>query len=45
MTWNLNVDDFHGKQRYDMILGYDILSKIKMDLCFSENTIRENGGA
>ena len=28
-----------------MILGRDIFTGLKIDLCFSDNTIKENGGA
>ena len=32
-----------GKHRYDMILGRDILSELKTDLCLFKNTIKGNG--
>ena len=39
------MDDSQDKHRDDMILGQDIFSKLKIDFCFSDNTIRLNGGA
>ena len=41
---NFHVDDLQGRHRYDMIIGCDILSELNIDLCFSYNTIRLNGG-
>ena len=43
VTWNFHVDVSQGKRRYNMILGHDILSKLKIYLCLSDNTIRANG--
>ena len=31
--------------KYNMILGCDILSKLNIDLCFSDNKIRGNEGS
>ena len=45
LAWNYHVDDWQGNHRYDIILWRDILSKINIDLYFSNNTIRGNGGA
>ena len=45
MTWNFHVEDSHGNPRYDMILGRDILSNLKIDLRFYDNNIRRNEGA
>ena len=45
LTWNLYIDDSHGKHRYYMILGHDILSGLKIDLFLSYNKIRGNGSA
>ena len=42
--WNFHVDYLQGNHRYDMILGRDILSELKIDLCFSDNTIKGNLG-
>ena len=30
---------------YGIIIGHDMLSKLKIDLCFSDHVIRVNGGA
>ena len=38
------MDDSQKKSRHDMIIGRDLLSEIQLDLCFSDHTIRENGG-
>ena len=45
ITCNSLVDHLQGSHRYNMILGRDIFSKLKIYLCFSENTIRGGGGA
>ena len=45
ITWELNVVVLRGNYKYNMILGREILSKLKIDLCFYENTIRVNVGA
>ena len=39
------MDDPQGNHRYDMIQGRDTFSEPKIDLVFSNNTIRGNGGA
>ena len=36
------MDDSQVNHTYDIILGSDILSELKIGLCFSENTIRVN---
>ena len=38
------MDDSHTNSRYDMIIGQDLLLEIKLDLCFSNYTIKGNGG-
>ena len=43
VTCNFYMDDLQVFHRYGIILGHDILSKLNMDLCFSNNTIRVNG--
>ena len=40
--WNFHVDILQDNHGFDMILGYDILSKIKIDLYWSKNTIGAN---
>lgn len=45
VTYNLHVYDSQENHRYDMILGPNILSEIKIDLFFSDNIIRGNEGA
>ena len=42
---SFHVDELQGCHRYDMILGRDIFSKLNIDLCFSNNTLRGNWGA
>ena len=44
-TWNFHVHDSQDNSRYDMIIGRDLLSELQMDICFSDFTIRVNGGA
>ena len=44
ITWNLNVNDSQGNNNYNIILRHNILYELKIDLCFSNNTIRGNGG-
>ena len=39
------MDDSRGNNKYDMILGRRILSKLQIDLCFSDNIIWLNVGA
>ena len=45
IIWNFHVDDSPRNHKCDMILGRGIFSKLKTDLCLSDNTIRGNGGA
>ena len=33
-----------GNHRYDIIIGHDMPSKIKLDLCFSKNKMSGNRG-
>ena len=42
---NFHVDNLQSNHRYDIILGLDILSKLKIDLCLSNYTIKVNWGA
>ena len=44
VTWNFHEDYLQGNRRYDMILGINIFYKLNIDLCFSDNTSRGNGG-
>ena len=44
MTWNFHVDDLQKHSRYDMIMGRDLLLELKLDLCFSNFTIKGNVG-
>ena len=44
VTLDFHVDDLRFNHRYDMILGRDMLSELKLDLCLSDNTIRINVG-
>ena len=37
--------DLSGNHKYNLILGNDIFSELQIDLCFSDKTIRVNGGA
>ena len=43
VTWNFHVDD-SNKGRYDMILGQDLLTKLGLNLKFSEHIIKEDNG-
>ena len=45
VTWVFHVNDSQKKFRYDMILGWELLLEPKLDLCFSNYTIKGNGGA
>ena len=38
MTWNCHVDD-SSKDRYDVILGRDLLKELGLNLTFSEHVI------
>ena len=42
--WNFHVYDLQVNHSQVMILGRYILSEINIDLCFSDNNIRVNGG-
>ena len=44
VTWNCHVDKFQENERYDMIIGQYLLSKIQIDLCLPDFTIRLNEG-
>ena len=44
MKWDFHVDDSQSNHMYNMILGRDILSKIKVDWIFYKYTVRENIG-
>ena len=44
-TLSFHVDDSQKSSRYDMIIGQYLLLEIKLDLCFSNYTIKGNGGA
>ena len=41
---NFRMDELQGGHSYGMILGHDIFPKLKIDLCFSDITIRGNVG-
>ena len=43
--WNFHVDDLQGNIKHDIMLRQMFLSKIKIDLCFSNYTIMVYGGA
>ena len=43
ITWNIYVDDLQSNHKYDMILGRDILSKLKIDLWLFDHGIWVNG--
>ena len=45
MAWSFHVDDLQKNSRYDMIIGRDLFLELKLDLCFSDYTIKGNGGA
>ena len=38
------MDDSHESSQYDMIIGRDLLLEIKLDLCFSNYTIKGSVG-
>ena len=44
VVWKIHVNESVKKLRYNMILGYDILSELKIYLCLFKNTIKVNGG-
>ena len=39
------MDSSQNSSRYDMIIGRDLLLELKLDLCFSNSTIRGGKGA
>ena len=39
------MDDSQKNSRYNMIIGRELLLELKLYLCFSDYTIRVNGGA
>ena len=43
-TWNFCVYKSLGNHRYDIIIGHDMPSKIKLDLCLSKNKMSVNRG-
>ena len=43
--WNFHLDELQGNHRYNIILGHNILFKLKNGLRFSDNTTRLNIGA
>ena len=44
MTCIFHVDDLQGNHRIKIGYESDIMSKLKIELCFSDNNIRGNGG-
>ena len=44
VTWNFYVDESQKNSRYVMIIGRDVLLERKLDLCFSDFTVKGNGG-
>ena len=45
VMWNFHLDELQGNHRYNIILGHNILFKLKNGLRFSDNTTRLNIGA
>ena len=45
IVWVLHVDDSQKYLWYDMIIGRDLLLELKLDLRFSNYTIKGNGDA
>ena len=45
MAWNFHEDDSQENVSYNMILSWDVVSELKVDLCLSDYTIKVNGGA
>ena len=45
VKWNFYMGDSQENSRYDMIIGQDLLLELKLDFCFSDHTIRVDGGA
>ena len=42
---DFHVDELQKNSRYDIIISRDLLLELKLDLCFSDYTIKGNGGA
>ena len=42
--WNFHIGDSQGHHTCNMILGCNILSKLNIDSCFSDNSTRVNVG-
>ena len=42
VIWNLHMDNLQGNHRYYMMLGHNIISKLKIEIYFSDNIIRGN---
>ena len=45
MTWSFHEFFLQKNLRYDLIIGQDLLLEFKLDLCFSDYTIKDDGGA
>ena len=45
VAWRFRVEDSKKYSRYEMIIGRDLLLKLKLDLCFSDCTVKGNGCA
>ena len=45
ISWNFYADDSPGNHKYGMILLRNFVYKLKIELCFSGDTVRGNGGA
>ena len=45
VTWRFHVNDLQKISRYDMIIVRYLLLELKLDLCFSDYTIKDNRGA
>ena len=41
VKWDFHLDDSQSKHRYDMILGCDILSELKIDFFFLPVILRK----
>ena len=44
VLWNFHVDELQVNYMYYMVLERVILHELNIDLCFSDNNIRANGG-
>ena len=42
VMWSFHVDDSQKNSRYGMIIGKYLLLELKLDLCFSNYTIKGN---